>query len=499
MQPRWKVPADLPGAPTGVPPCPPALGALLPLALAGLFLPLPWQAAGAQVEPDTVPAAEGVREEFRLSEEGAALQAGMRDLLAIYRRMDGLSDVRIHLEGGILEISGTALSQEARTTAVEVAERVLPGVVWVDNRLEVETDLRKRLAPAWERMEEKTVAFVRFLPTLLVGLALVAGAVLLAVWTGRRSFPYDRLTGNAFARSFLRQVVRTVIVLMGVILALDLMGATALVGAVLGAAGLLGIAVGFAFRDIVENYLAGVLLSLRQPFAPNDHLQLAGQEGRVARLTGRETILMTLDGNHVRIPNAIVYKEVMTNFTRNPRRRFMVAVSVAPWEDVGRALTLGKNAVRALPGVLDQPVVSGRIQEIGDSSVQLRIFGWVDQSRADFGKVRSEALRAVKEAYEREGVATPPPEYGIRILEGAGADLGPAGLEKDFRPTPGAAAPDGPPHPPRPRHAELPEETADVSPDTTIEEEIARERAESEEEDLLRHPTAEARGARRPE
>jgi small conductance mechanosensitive channel len=451
----------------------------------------PADAGQADTLPDASADAHVLREE---SQAALARQAPVRELLAVYRRIDGLRDVRIHLEDGVLELSGTALAAEDRTLAAELA-RGIPGVVWVDNRIAVETDVRKRLAPTWERMEEKGVAFLRFLPSLVLGLLLAGASILLAVWMGNRSFPFDRIAPNAFARNLLRQVIRTVIVLGGVLLALDLMAATALVGAVLGAAGLLGIAVGFAFRDIVENYLAGVLLSLRQPFAPNDHLQMAGHEGRVVRLTGRETILMTLDGNHVRIPNATVYKEVITNFTRNPRRRFLISASVAPWEELGRALALARSAVAGVPGVLEDPRPAVRVQELGDSAVELRVTGWVDQRAADFSKVRSQALRAVKEAFEGEGVATPPPEYGIRILEGppsAGEPTRPSrgtaeptpGLPDDTRgaaPGRGAGAPSAPP----PTAEEGP---LDVSPDTTIEDEIARELATSGEENLLRPP-----------
>ena len=170
---------------------------------------IPPGASGTQADP--------VRDEVWRVQEAVDRQAPVRELLAIYRRMDDIRDVRIHLEDGILELSGTALSAEARTTAGEVAEG-LSGIVWVDNRLLVETDLRKRMAPALERMEEKGLAFLRFLPSLLVGLLIVGISVVLAVWLGNRSFPFDRVAPNAFARNLLRQVVRTAVVLLGVLL-----------------------------------------------------------------------------------------------------------------------------------------------------------------------------------------------------------------------------------------------------------------------------------------
>jgi small conductance mechanosensitive channel len=437
-------------------------------------------------------------------------------LLAVYRRIPGLREVRIGVEGGVLELRGRVLSSEDRERALEYARALVTGVDFVDDRaLVVETDVRRRLEPAYDRIREKGVAFLRFLPSLLLGLLVLGLGGVLAWWLGNRHGIYERFGRNPFAQNLLRQVVRFAVFLVALLLALDLMAITALVGAVLGAAGVAGIAVGFAFRDIVENYLAGVLLSLRQPFAPQDHVQLAGEEGRVIRLTGRETVLMTLDGNHVRIPNATVFKAVITNLTRNPRRRFHFMATVAPWEALGPVIQVTREAVGSVEGVLESPAVAVRISELQDSAVSLRVSGWVDQTRSDFGKARSRAIRAVKEAYEAAGIDTPPPEYGIRILGndtgGEPLDSDPAAASGDAPGAP-AATPSTKPGGPRDAHGtaerappgpapdtpalppghEVSEE--DTSPDLTIEEEIARELAASDEENLLTPSRPEAQG-----
>jgi small-conductance mechanosensitive channel len=80
---------------------------------------------------------------------------------------------------------------------------------------------------------------------------------------------------------------------------LEILDATALLGTIVGVAGVMGLAIGFALRDTVENYIASILLSIRQPFRPLDQIVLENYEGLVMKLTSRETILMTLDGNHV--------------------------------------------------------------------------------------------------------------------------------------------------------------------------------------------------------
>ncbi len=449
-------------------------------------------------QPEAQTATEGQQAEPQEPDpevqRAAARQASVDDLLAIYRRIDGLLDVEVTLEDRILELSGTALSQEDRVRAAELAERV-PDVVWVDNRITVETDLRRRLAPIMDRLGEKAERALRFIPSLLVGLILIGGSFVAAYFAGRWIFPSRKGEQGPFHRNLLRQALRGAIGLTGILLALELMDATALVGAVLGAAGVFGIAVGFAFRDIVENYLSGVLLSLRQPFAPSDHVELGGHEGRIVRLTGRETILMTLDGNHVRVPNATVFKSVMTNFTRNPRRRFVVSVGIAPDEAIRPALDAGQATLEGLPGVLETPPVSARVQALGDSTVELRFSGWVDQTQADFLKVRSGALKAVKERFEADGIQTPPPEYGVRILGGGEVRPADGGRAAPTESTP-PARPDRPAAAGTPTELDTPTDStartppadpspADISPDTTIEEEIEREIRESDEEDLL--------------
>ncbi len=463
-----------------------AAGALPGILSPSLFLSGGGPAVVAQELPSAAtPASDGDTVETLDAfgvQPGALLEqaAEITELLAVYRRMPGLRDIRIRLDGRILEIEGRALSSEDRERALGYARTLVGGIVFIDDRgLQVETDVRRRLEPAMERIQEKGMAFLRFLPSLVLGLAILTVGALLAAWAGRWDRLFGRLARNQFARNLVRQVVRAVVFLVALLLALDLMGVTALVGAVLGAAGVAGIAVGFAFRDIVENYLAGVLLSLRQPFAPGDHVRMQGEEGRIVRLTGRETVLMTLDGNHVRVPNATVYKAVITNLTRNPRRRFLFQVGIAPSEALGPAIRIAREAVGGVSGVLEAPSPAVRIHELQDSAVALQVSGWVDQRVTDFGKTRSQAIRAVKEAFEVAGVATPPPEFGIRMLEAAGSDARPS----DSGALPGGAGEGTVASPEKSARDEEP--PADLAPDKTIEEEIARELETSSEENLL--------------
>lgn len=313
----------------------------------------------------------------------------------------------------------------------------------------------------------------------LIGLALV---ILLAfVWlsraAGRWRRPYRRVSPSPFVQDLVRHAAQTAIFVVGALVALEVAGATAVATAVLGTAGVFGLAIGFAFKDLVENYIAGVLLSLRQPFEPNDHVVIDGHEGKVIRLTSRATILMTLDGNHLRLPNAQVFKGVMLNYSRNPLRRFSFSVGVGTGEDLAAALRVGIEAVASVPGVLADPEPWAQIEALGDSSVGVLYYGWLDQRRSNFALVRSEAIRRVKEALEGAGLELPEPTYRVR-MEAPARPAVEAEAEAD------RAAPARPPLPSQDLAQDL---SQDGSAPDAIDRQIAEERVEAPaDEDLLR-------------
>jgi len=274
--------------------------------------------------------------------------------------------------------------------------------------------IRSRLETIRTELADKMWLWLSLIPLLLVAILVVAAFVLIARWVTASERPFRFVSKNIFLRDLARQIVRGGIVALGILLALEILDATALVGAVLGAAGVVGLAIGFAFRDLVENYIASILLSLRQPFAPNDHVKIDGIEGKVTRLTSRATILLTFDGNHVRIPNATVFKGTIVNFTRKPERRFNFGVGVSTEVDLVAAGDLALTTLGSIDGVLEEPGPSVTIKELGDSSVTLSILGWVDQRESSFGKVKSEAIRLTKEAFDREGLEMPEPIQRIR-------------------------------------------------------------------------------------
>jgi small-conductance mechanosensitive channel len=352
--------------------------------------------------------------------------------------IDAYGDVRATVVSGVVTLEGSVAEANEVAPLGQLVGRI-EGVVTVANRVEASGDVAERLNPVVTRLEARLRGLVGALPLLLVALLVLGAFVGLGALAARPQRLYGRISPNAFIADIYRQLVRIAFIFAGVVAALEIMGATALLGTLLGAAGIIGLAVGFGVRDTIENFVASLMLSVRQPFEPNDLVELEGEVGHVIRLTSRATVLLSPDGNHIRLPNSVVFKSKIVNYTRNPDRRFSFDLGVDPAEDLALALKTGIDAVRTLPFVLDDPPAAAWVEEVGESSVALRFTGWIDQRRTEFSMARGEAIRMAKNALETGGFTLPEPLYRLRLESGGQFPPAPA-AEVPRRPAPPSVA-----------------------------------------------------------
>ena len=346
------------------------------------------------------------------AEQDAAIAVRIR---AILSELEGYGDVTVSVTSGIVTLRGTTVDQATSARLNDLVGRV-EGVVAIENEVTETTDVVQRLDPVLERFQDRFGQMVAFLPLMLVALTAFVCVVLLGVMIARSRWPWDRIAPNAFIADIYRQVLRLVFLVGGLVIALDILGATALLSTILGAAGIVGLAIGFAVRDTVENFIASIMLSIRQPFRPNDTVEIEGDIGNVIRLTSRATILLSFDGNHIRIPNATVFKSRIVNYSRNDTRRFMLELGVDYGCDLAEAQRIALKTVEGLPFVLDAPAPQVWIEGFGESAVNLRVTAWVAQHETSFVAGRGEAYRSVLAAFDAAGIYMP--ENTLRILQG---------------------------------------------------------------------------------
>jgi small conductance mechanosensitive channel len=264
-----------------------------------------------------------------------------------------------------------------------------------------------------ETAREAGLKLLRKIPLLILALLVLLPAHWISRFIANRLHLLKIRSQNPYMSGLLRTVVRTAIMLIAVLIALDLLGMSAVVGAVLGSAGVVGLVLGFAFREIAENYIAGILLSVRRPFEPGDHVVIETREGKVMAVNSRATVLMTMDGGQLQLPNSLVFKSVVLNYSRNPKRRFDFSMLIDGSQSIRRSQTLAMEAIAQIEGVLDDPAPAWTVVEYGAAGIQLRFFGWVNQHETDMGKVRSEAIRRVKAAFAEAGIEAPRTVYHV--------------------------------------------------------------------------------------
>lgn len=401
----------------------------------------------------------------------AAIANRIRDILG---ELEGYGDISVTVSSGIVTLRGTTLDPSKATRLNELASRV-EGVVAIENTVQESTDVVERLNPAMERFRIRTVQLIAFLPLALVALSIFVLVVIFGFWLARREQPWEHLSPNAFIADIYRQITRLLFVIGGLVIALDIVNATALLSGILGAAGIVGLAIGFAVRDTVENFIASIMLSIRQPFRPNDTVEIEGDTGKVIRLTSRATILLSFDGNHIRIPNATVFKSRIVNFSRNAERRFTFSLSVASDADLDHARSLALEVLNDLPFVLPVPEASVWVESVDDFWVTLSLAAWINQNETNITLARSEAIRLTQAAFDAEGIAAPVPGYRIENLPDS---LQPA----DKKPISEGR---------QSHHSPAPAQQVSATQDQELEKIVDQERAELSRHDLLSDTASE--------
>ncbi len=188
---------------------------------------------------------------------------------------------------------------------------------------------------------------------------------------------------------------------------LRISGLTRLALTIVGGTGLLGLIIGIAFRDITENFLASILLSIQRPFRAKDLVEIQGILGYVQQLNVRTTLVMTLTGNYVQIPNSTIYKSIIRNYTSNPNRREDFLVGIGFDVPIAEAQEVALAVLTKHPAVLSVPEPWVLAENFGPATINLRIYFWLDGSKHSWLKVRSSVIRLIKRAFLDHGITLP--------------------------------------------------------------------------------------------
>lgn len=316
-------------------------------------------------------------------------------------------NTKVRVEEGVVFLNGETSSDELKKWAGDLA-RSTQDVVAVANRISVMEPSITDFGPAWVSLNGLLRDLVRSLPFLTFAILILAismgFAVLVTRWA--RSFFEGRVRAHLL-RDVIARGIGILALLIGIYVVLRVSGLTQLALTVVGGTGLIGLAVGIAFRDITENFLASIFLSIQRPFETRDLVEVAGITGYIQQLNVRTTILMTLDGNVVQIPNAAVYKSTLRNFTTNRNRRDDFAVGIGYCDPIDQAQEVARKVLSDHPAVLKDPEPWVLVDKLGSSTVNLRVYFWLDGHEHSWLKVRSSVIRLIKLAFQQHGISMP--------------------------------------------------------------------------------------------
>lgn len=339
-------------------------------------------------------------------------------LTRILEATDWFRESRVRVDEGVVFLQGEADTEQHREWAGRLATNT-QDVVAVVNQMGVLQRSMWDLSPAFDDLQQLAAEAVRNSPLFLVGLLTLVLTWWISKWTVRSA-------GTLFRKRFKSQLLSDVaaraagvpMFLLGLYLVLRISGLTRLAMTVIGSTGLIALVIGFAFRDIAENFLASILISIQQPFARGDLIKVAGYMGYVQSVNARSALLMTLDGNHVQIPNATIYKEIITNFTANPNARYDFLVGIGYGDSISKAQAVALEVLQEHPAVVDDPEPMVLVESLGSATVNLRVYFWVDVAKYSPLKVCSAVIRLTKRAFEQSGISMPDEAREIVFPEG---------------------------------------------------------------------------------
>lgn len=261
----------------------------------------------------------------------------------------------------------------------------------------------------FERINGMINGFFRLLPNIVIGLIVFLLFYILA--RVARNW-IRRFTGESKSANLgmvLGRLTQAGVVLVGALVALTIIAPSVQPADLLGALGIGGIAIGFAFRDILQNLLAGILILLREPFKIGDQIVVGEYEGTVEDIETRATLLRTYDGRRVVIPNGDIYTDSVVVNTAFANRRSQYDIGIGYGDDVQQAVEIILNTVREIDGVLEDPAPDVLVVELAGSTVNLRARWWTNSQRKDVVQVNSRAIAAIQEALDEAGVDMPFP------------------------------------------------------------------------------------------
>lgn len=389
-----------------------ACGVVLIIALAGAAqtpsTPIPVAGDGTKTSKSS--AKEAPREKVatatgpitvKRAVDDQAIQSTLDHLLPRY---PGVRSVRVTVDHGVVTLEGQVDQDETLDDITSFVERV-EGVRLVLNRMKTDADVLTARQFALRELHGYWSLFVRKWVVGVMAAVVLFVFLFLARIFGRYSETMlAPFVGNVLLRSVIGSFLSGFLIFLGVMAALSLLNLTQMVLSIVGVAGAVGLAIGFAFRDIAENFISSVLLGVRRPFQIGDYVEVAGNAGVVRSLNTRATVLVTLEGHAIRIPNSTIFKEILINYTATPSIQGTFEVLIPLTASTAAAIEAMNRALREQESILPDPPARTLVEALQPEGVRLKAYFWMPSKGADRFQIQSDARLRAKVVLQQAGV-----------------------------------------------------------------------------------------------
>lgn len=265
---------------------------------------------------------------------------------------------------------------------------------------------------------------IKHLPNFIVAILIAVLFAFISRYAGKavRRILTSALESEQIAR-LLAAIIKVIVLFIGIFIALEFLGLTGTVTSLLAGAGIIGLAIGFAFQDMAENLIAGIAMGIRKPFQIGDVIEADKVFGTVKTINLRNTLVETFFGQMEVIPNKILFRNVLTNYTTIGRRRIEVPVGISYADDPQQASDKIVEAINACDFVINKQETNVFAESFGDSCINLLVWFWIDYpGEPGFMQARHTAVVEIKKALDDAEILIP---FPIRTL-----DFGAKGGEK---------------------------------------------------------------------
>lgn len=273
------------------------------------------------------------------------------------------------------------------------------------------------LSLIFDKLDSWLDGAILLLPNLVIALLLLFVVWLLSLLVGRMLRQFGERSGRRSLGNVGGAMARWMIMIAGFLFAATIVLPSISPGDLFAGLGVSSVAIGFAFKDILQNLLSGILILVRQPFSIGDQIVSSGHEGTVEEIEARATIIRTYDGRRVVIPNAEIYTGSVVVNTAYEHRRSQYDFGIGGDEDIDRAVMLIVEAAKGCEGVAAEPAPEAFIFSIDDSWNSVRLRWWTKSDQSSVVHTRGRVLKAAYGALHDAGCDLPFPTRTINMVK----------------------------------------------------------------------------------